>query len=166
MEELSKILLVCLVVVSVTLSIFGGLLNAKNDQLVDEINSCNKTISNLIDEKNDMDISLNKEIRELTRQVVDWQILYESFDCPDCPQPNTEIEYIYIYYDICDVNRDGIVNFNDAFEVYSYIHKSYKPIEEYIYLNYQKDIYDRLYDVNIDGRVNESDLQMIWELSD
>jgi len=79
-------------------------------------------------------------------------------------------EYIYrnttIYAGnfIYDVNRDGVVDFFDSFTVYQYINEVYGPINEIIFEKYQKPIYDKLYDVNIDGKVNNKDYELIWQL--
>ena len=63
-----------------------------------------------------------------------------------------------------DVNRDGLTNMFDAFIVYQYINTNPQQIvNRYIWETYKKPIYDLLYDINVDGIVNESDYNIIWE---
>jgi hypothetical protein len=66
---------------------------------------------------------------------------------------------------ICDVDRNSIVDYQDAFLVYSYIQNGLSFIETVFYNNHPNP-YERLYDVNRDHSINENDVNFIWENCD
>lgn len=98
---------------------------------------------------------------------------------PECPPAtviwNNNTEYIYetiwnndtIYVDnaIFDVNRDGQVDYYDTCEVLWYIKHGLSFAENMVFNKYGNP-YDKLYDVNRDGNVNTSDIDMIWQYCD
>ena len=69
-------------------------------------------------------------------------------------------ETIYINDAIFDVNRDGIVDAYDSFEVMWYIENGRSIIEDYVFEQYGNP-YEKLYDVNRDGNVNYDDANLI-----
>jgi len=74
-------------------------------------------------------------------------------------------EYIYIDNAICDVNRDFTVDYHDVSEVLWYIKHGVTIVEDIIHNKYGNP-YEKLYDVNRDGKVTMLDVDMIWEYSD
>jgi len=94
----------------------------------------------------------------------------------------TETEYIYIntteyitetlwhndtiYLDNihCDVDGDGKVDYNDVCKVLHYVNNGLSFVEETFYNKYPNP-YDILYDVNRDGKVNTTDVELILEMS-
>lgn len=130
---------------------------------------------------------LNREIDELIDDVDDlresrdkWKERFNTYECPECESETTteyinttEIVYetiwnnntIYVDNAIFDVNRDRVVDYKDACEVLYYLKHGISMREEWTFNKYGNP-YEKLYDVNRDGRVNVTDVDDIWKNSD
>lgn len=103
-----------------------------------------------------------------------WMNQYLNYDCPPCPEPEILIKYnnktiwnnetIYIDNAIFDVNRDWVVDYNDACEILYYIKYGISTCEQICFNKYGNP-YEKLYDVNRDGKVNRDDVALVWENS-
>ena len=71
----------------------------------------------------------------------------------------------YINTSTCDVDRNGVVDVMDAAEVLWYVKYGRTLAEQLVFFKYGNP-YEKLYDVNVDGRVNRQDVYFIWEHSD
>jgi hypothetical protein len=104
-----------------------------------------------------------------------WKYMYLNYECPPCPEPETEYIYInstiydnntvYLSTSIFDVTRDGRVDYQDVCRVYSYVQNGLCPVEELFYSKYPNP-YNLLFDVNVDGTVNLDDVELILLYSD
>jgi len=105
---------------------------------------------------------LEEDKDNLEDDVEYWKELYENYECPEVPP-----EYIYINTTIFlgnriyDINRDGVIDYLDSAEVLWYIKHGLTYVETLIF-NHYGNPYQKLYDVNIDGRVNMEDVHDIW----
>jgi len=76
------------------------------------------------------------------------QFELENYQCPEIPEcPKSRIY---------DINRDGIIDFNDVKTVLNYTNKKHNKI----YLKITG--YNLLYDVNVDSQVDMTDVEEIW----
>ena len=131
-------------------------------------------LSNDVDRLSDKYIDAEKDNIKLQNDINHWKYLYDSYECPEV-EPEIITQYnnktiwnnqtIYLDNAIFDINRDGTVDYKDVCEVYSYIKKQPKMLENWFYNKYGNP-YDRLYDVNIDGKVNNTDVELILEHCD
>jgi hypothetical protein len=156
-----------------TSALLVGLLLITSILTVDVIEE-KKNLNDDLDRLSDKYIDTKKEIINLKIDINKWKTLYENYECPE---PEVITKYINttetiwnnntIYLDnaIFDINRDGIVDYKDVCEVYSYLKKQPKMIENWFYNKYGNP-YERLYDVNIDGNVNIIDVELILEYCD
>lgn len=105
--------------------------------------------------------------RVLQQEVSKWMELYNEYE----PEVIYRTEYRTIYKNryidnaIFDVDRDGVVDYHDAAEVLWYIKYGSTIIENLVFQKYGNP-YEKLYDVNRDGKVNTTDIDLIWEYSD
>lgn len=169
-KQLSEPLLVTFLIAFIFITI---LLVADNSILISEI-------ENLEDDVYDAEVAIIKQYQQLSmlqdeltytqEQLYYWMYAYE----PETIWNNETIyehiyhnntNYIYENYTIFDVNRDGTINYYDAFEIHNYITTSLS-IMETITFNTHGNPYELLYDVNIDGSVNYNDVNLIWEFCD
>jgi hypothetical protein len=124
------------------------------------------TVSSLIDDyKNDLE-----DLKEDLRDYKDINNQYEGllknaeeninllqkeideFECPECEDCDRNPIY--------DVNRDGIINFEDSTLILNYINHEIKYIENICYSEFGN-AWELLYDVNYDGKVNLDDAQLV-----
>lgn len=83
-----------------------------------------------------------------------------NFTCPECPEcEDCDRNPIY------DVNRDGIINFEDSSLIWDYIGSDMGYRESKFYGKYGN-AWNLLYDVNCDGKVNNDDAQSVWNHCD
>jgi len=133
------------------------------------------TLNGEIDVKEDEIYSLTvkeakqkQDINALQSSVKHWMEKYYSYE-PEVIYHN-KTEYIkltrnkYICNDICDVNRDGVIDYKDACRVLDYLSDDLSLMEQLTFSKHGNP-YEKLYDVNIDGVVNIDDVDLIWEKS-
>jgi hypothetical protein len=112
-------------------------------------------------------------IHNLKNNIEYWKNLYLNYECN--PEVITEYitvtetveetiwnnETIYIDNAIYDINRNGIVDYEDACEVLYYLKHGLSIPEDWVFNKYGNP-YEKLYDVNRDGNVNKQDVEDIW----
>ena len=151
--------IIILMMTSFTLSANVASLNIDIDQYKEDKLECATEIL-------EHETSIENKIDEINN-------LQNQLDNYECPEPDiiyiNTTEYIYetFYLEnrIYDVDRNGIINYNDACEVLYYVNHDPRWIEQKCY-DLCGNCWELLYDVNCDGKVNISDVDDIWHYCD
>ena len=115
--------------------------------------------------------SAEDTIRDRDNRIVNLTYELENYKCPE-EDPiliyinTTEYVYDTIYLNNIqfDVTGDGLVDYNDVCAVLHYVNKGLRPAEELFYGRYPNG-WEILYDVDRNGCVNLTDVELIMEYS-